>query len=213
MVRATLREIQAPGTGKTQTRRVLPQPEPGAWFDSIDKDGRAMFVKGCAYGKQRLRYRVGDRLYVREAWRTTAAYDDLSPSEMGGEESIRYEADERWEDWTPKFSTTKLGRVRQGMHMPRWASRITLTVTEVRVQQLQEITGSDAVAEGIQRFGRFYAVEGDQDWDDAELDPRAAFRLIWDSLNEARGYGWHANPWVAAYTFTPVLGNIDQVRP
>ena len=104
------------------------------------------------------------------------------------------------------------GKFRQGMHMPRWASRITLIVTDVRMQRLQEISSGDATAEGVGQ---------DSDgWHDYQMpgtqccaNARASFRTLWDSLNAVRGYGWDANPWVAAYTFRPILGNIDQVRP
>lgn len=198
MVRAILREIEQPGTGKTQTRRVLDMPP--MTFDAVFNDDGVWYVgdasTGHHYAKLPVRCRVGDRLYVREAWRTESrAYDDLSPSEMGGEETIIFEADADW-----KLNKT-VGRLRQGMHMPRSASRITLIVTDVRVQRLREITGPDAVAEGV----RSRLPENDI--------AVAEFMDLWNGLNSKRGYGWDANPWIAAYTFRPILGNIDQVRP
>ena len=71
---------------------------------------------------------------------------------------------------------------RPSIHMPRWASRITLEVVNVRVQRLQEITHEDARCEG------FDSLDG--------------FALLWDRINEKRGYGWHTNPWVWVVDFS-----------
>ena len=87
--------------------------------------------------------------------------------------------------------------------MPRWASRITLTVTDVRVQRVQDISEQDVLAEGV-------------DWKDAWEDAfvvsniKDAYRDLWNSIN-GKKHPWESNPWVAAYTFTVRLGNIDQV--
>lgn len=148
------------------------------------------FIEGPAFNP---RYAVGDRLYVREHWRTARAYDDLAPSAMGGEEPVKYEADgtEQMWGWPGLFLP---GRFRQGMHMPRWASRLTLTVTEVRVQRLQEITYPDVRAEGLVLLH--------------SEDPRDTFRALWNSLHGPDA--WGANPWVCAISFTVRHGNIDQ---
>lgn len=236
MVRAILREIEEPGTGKTQTRRVLRSQPPewanlceqpsmlnalhkwvpsGLWrWAEIDETStRALRQwpldeEGSHYW-MRLRIAVGDRLYVREAWRTESrAYDDLSPSAMGGEETIIFEADADW-----KLNKT-VGRFRQGMHLPRWASRITLTVTDVRVQRLQEISEADAIAEGAPvctvpgTIGHPLCQVGFNEMG----TPVFWFLQLFNSINAQRGYGWDANSWVAAYTFRPILGNIDQVQ-
>lgn len=222
MVRGLLREIQQPGTGKTQTRRVLKAPVGVLLSASRDPDGRwhcvfdqeASAMTGCDFFPPR--YAVGDRLYVREAWRTHRYYDDLSPSEMGGEESIVFEADHPPLDRRPHRLAD--GRTRQGMHMPRWASRVTLIVTDVRVQRLQEISGVDCIAEGAPIDPDYRDTTADQSsppmvkvngW--TWQTPRAWYHELWDSLNDSRGYGWDANPWVAAYSFRPVAGNIDQI--
>src|SRR3546814_8799302 len=97
------------------------------------------------------------------------------------------------------FPYTTLFRSRRkhpARHMPRWASRLTLEVTDVRVQRVQEITADDAEAEGI---GQAYLGQR------AIYGQHAAtfyFHELWDSLNAKRGYGWDANPWIAALTFT-----------
>lgn len=148
----------------------------------------------------RLPYAPGDRLWVREAWRTTPAYDDLSPAEMGGEEPVKYEADgsEQMWGWPDRFIP---GRFRHASFMPRWASRLTLTVTDVRVQRLQEITLGDICAEGLaQSIYDFRPVQRGFD----------AFAALWNSLH---GPGaWDANPWVCALTFSVHRCNIDQME-
>ncbi len=146
------------------------------------------------------RFAVGDRLWVREAWTTGAHLDKVSPRDISQTQSIGYLADEHEAPW--------LGRFRPGMHMPRWASRITLTVTDLRIERLQAITKVDALAEGIGQYGRFYGVE-DGDWDDACLDPREAYGVLWAKINGQAS--WYANPWVVAVSFTVEQRNIDQV--
>ena len=192
MIRAILREVSAPGTGKTQTRRVLkPRPRRTIFFDAKTA-GLEQFREPA--------YRAGDRLWVREA----ISYDRLDV-DRDGILPPWYWADGNPDagDWT---------RPKPSIHMPRWASRLTLIVTDVRVQRLQDISEDDARAEGI---------EHDQDrsrgnviaWRDY-LDRGgkcgtaiASFRSLWDSLNAERA-PWSSNPWVVAVTFRPVLGNI-----
>lgn len=82
------------------------------------------------------------------------------------------------------------------IHMPRWASRLTLEVTDVRVQRVQEISWSDAIAEGM-KDPRRAAIRIDP-----ERGPIGAFKDLWDSIN---GPGsWASNPWVWAITFRRV---------
>lgn len=98
--------------------------------------------------------------------------------------------------------------------MPRWASRLTLTVTDVRVQKLHEITCEDAEAEGIWYASQEYR-EQVCIWRDAPAVIRRLrvthFAKLWDSLNAGRGFGWDANPWVVALTFAVERRNIDGV--
>lgn len=175
---------------KTVTRRILkPQPNMGPNGMMVCLGGDAWAESdGILSGLWKLQ-EPGDRLWVREAWRSTAIYDVLSPSEMNGKEPIRYECDETWQTWGWKLAD-KHGRLRPSIHMPRWASRITLDVTEVRVQRLQDISEEDAEAEGARGsasgpWGREGLIE---DYSD-----------IWEAIH---GPGsWDANPWVAAITF------------
>lgn len=210
---------------KTQTRRVIPQPFADEYFDGeIDctfvpapaSNLSAYFRFGAsAVGGGTIRTEVytprfapGDRLWVREHWRTVTSLDSYSPAQMAdlafvaGYERpwapIRYEADGATDNLE---SCDPLGRHRQGMHMPRWSSRLTLTVTDVRVQRSQDISKDDAVAEGC-------PCQTDEEL--AGMEARGWFRDLWDSLNAKRGFGWDANPWVCAVTFTAHQRNIDQ---
>jgi hypothetical protein len=130
----------------------------------------------------------GDRLYVREA----SCVIDYR---------CRYRADEE------RFEPKDFGlRWRPSIHMPRWASRLTLTVTDVRVQRLREISEADAVAEGC---------ECDSDgWRDYQFPATQccgtaidSYRTLWNSLHGPEA--WDANPWVAAISFTVERRNID----
>ena len=174
---------------KTQTRRLLkPQPEKnsaGLWVwppyvtkvtknwdgfcqTSDEEDLKRFFTSPARKG---LPARPGDRLWVREAWAKSAS-------------GVEYRADFHDASWQ------QAGPWRPSIHMPRAASRITLTVTDVRVERLQDISEADARAEGID-----------------DCDSVCGFSELWDSL-----YGpgsWDANPWVAAIIFTTRMGNID----
>jgi hypothetical protein len=156
------------------------------------------------------RWLVGDRLWVREAWAVGACADGFSPRELdprtwrvdnGG---LWYPAD----DTVPAHPISPRGRTRPPMFMPRWASRVLLEVTDVRVQRLQEISEADAGAEGM--VGNLRAYEGLRyagggSWvapaapdyvNGMEPSRRAQFAALWDSLNVDRGFGWNVNPWV-----------------
>lgn len=209
MVRALLREIERPGTGKTQTRRVInPQPKPHPHHEPVRVEHRGgkrwvwmVHTDRPSYqfatGDWNSRYVPGDRLYVREHWRTLHKLDCLAPRDLAEDRSIiTFEADP--ERRNPLWS---FGKFRQAMHMPKWASRITLIVTDVRVERLQDCSEADALAEGIDRI--HFPERGDWGW------PQRAYAKLWDEIN---GPGaWEANPWVAAYTFKPILGHIDQI--
>lgn len=196
---------------KSQTRRVIkPQPAftpaqereivsafPGstlsqcmtqAWLDGwVDV--------ACPYGKP------GDRLWVRETWRTSVAADAMSPTMLEGQGwPVWYGCDGvvRWTGAStggPGF--TSPGKTRVSIHMPRWASRIELEVTEVRMQRLQEISEGDAQAEGAPSWPGAAALAGTYG-----TNHRANFIDLWDSINGERpGCSWDANPFVWAISF------------
>lgn len=154
----------------------------------------------CPYGKP------GDRLYVKEAWKTAQVNDALSPKQM-----IKACRDAGWKSgkaWAPieyladghrdNFDTfaKQLGRYRHARFMPSDYSRITLEVTDVQVQRLQEISVRDAIAEGAPAVPPFPASVT------APEDHLTGFRKLWESIN---GPGsWDANPWVWAVSFKVV---------
>lgn len=206
MVLAILREIKQPGTGKTQTRRVLTGncDEPPA----LVHDGQ---ISARDDGDREYRWprtkAVGDRLYVREAWHAARSLDSTPPRDIPRDADIEHAATSR------NYAEIGLkGKLRPAMFLPRWASRITLIVTDVRVQRVQEITEADAVAEGLTPdpvSGR-YLCGMDEVGPITAKSPITAFAWLWNGINGKRpGCHWQDNPWIAAYTFRPILGNID----
>jgi hypothetical protein len=197
MVRALLA-----GT-KTQTRRVvkgwaLDWLSPGNFTPEFvaDPGNRA-----CPYGVP------GDRLWVREAFRFLDCFNRDSPSKVGDLcvdagynkpwAPTHYEADGARANWMSVGTLPgkpAAGKLRPGIHMPRWASRITLEVTEVRVERLQDISDDDLAAEGIQEL-----IDAGVDHDGT---PRDTYRTLWEALNGAGS--WDANPWVWAVSFRRV---------
>jgi hypothetical protein len=216
MVRAILNDR------KTMTRRVVkPQPEPSSGMGKAWRwahhDGRRIslgprklvagsletllesMVEYCPYGK------VGDRLWVRETWKTGWGWTEPDS------ECIAYRADgeirecNTHEGWLcarlraeegPGFAMdgqNTAGRWKPSIHMFRWASRILLEVTDVRVQRVQEISHADIHAEGV--VGDTHPELGQPCRDD-EQSARIYFAELWDSLNAKRGYGWDVNPWL-----------------
>lgn len=165
---------------KTQTRRVVKPPAPFAPGDDILVEWATGQIK-CPYGQP------GDLLWVRETWAANRIFDDSSPRIVGNDHhGIWWKADHS--SYRPL--NAKPGRWRPSIHMPRWASRITLEVTGVQVEQLQEITTEDALAEGIAKH---------EQW-----TPRVQFSELWDSINAKRGYGWNSNPCVWVVEFKKV---------
>lgn len=153
---------------------------------------------------------LGDRLWVRESWQyakqqychcsqgTEAAPCDDWLAGIGCRsvrDDVVYFADEVR---TPKW--------RPAIHMPRWASRLTLVVTEVRRQRLQEISEEDAVAEGIFQHSAGWWWDG-MTPQTARSTAYGAFYCLWEMLH---GKGaWDANPEIVALSFTVHHRNID----
>jgi hypothetical protein len=243
---------------KTQTRRIIkPQPfidkmgnfctpreQGGHWNWGQQFDGRPCVRN---FVDQQIRMKRGDRLWAKETWRPH------SLGETSWDIDVVYAADSARRtindgdfgdnDWTwPKAADR--GNV-SSLFMPRWASRITLIVTDVRVERLQDISETDAVAEGCfkgKASGRVFENQaamhlGGNEW----ANGRDWFADLWDSINAKPapvkgedgkvshyiGHPWEGeprtetyrgkphhispNPWVAAYTFTVVKQNIDQI--
>lgn len=236
---------------KTQTRRILKQ-QPPEWCAN-DKPGFSAFAlkgfvefrgdypgSGPASKFIKLRCARSDLLWVREAWKAPDNLDMYTPAEIARnviDAGYHYHgpwcphltlADNmahNWEeDHRPLFSNEP-GRYRHGRFMPRWLSRLTLRVTDVRVERLNEISESDAIAEGLRGLSKDgtlvkYGIPdrdgepGNDDfgwhWQDWHKDPRRAYRRLWNSINGPDA--WEKNPWIVAITFDVIRKNIDEVE-
>jgi len=190
---------------KTQTRRVingcgeLPEFCGGRYDDKNDPSNYGWenhdlgeWITLDMFRRYRfVPYAAGDRLWVREAFTYITDNDGLR---MAGRVLYRSDGKDnsgaRWASVQPDDPEREV-LWKPSIFMPRWASRLTLTVTDVRVQRVADIDRGDAMDEGCP-----FANMADGP------DPREWFRDLWDSINAKRGFGWDVNPWVAAYTFT-----------
>jgi hypothetical protein len=178
-------------------------PISGRWTIGHSRTGA---IIGCPYGGAR------DRLWVREAFRFPSSLDRLSPADVG-EKAVDagyagpwaptlYEADgARTGSWstfhTPPTDTVP-GKLRNSLHMPRWASRITLELTEVRVERLQDISVADAIAEGAPPSHPSIDVIS-REFGYPDFTRSWYAQQLWEQIN---GPGsWKANPWVWALSF------------
>lgn len=191
---------------KTQTRRVFTrQPDPKCTeafkcADGIWRFSRPTVGHPNCYSDddRRMPIEKGDLLYVREAFRYIG---DQATCKRLGDISFRASADDLENgrfSWKP------------GIHQPRWATRLTLEVTDVRVERVRDICDDDALAEGVVLAinpiaGRDINIDGEY-WSGG---PTRMFRELWNSLNAKRGFGWGKNPWVSATTFKVHRGNVD----
>lgn len=141
---------------------------------------------------------VGDRLYVREAWGHEAP--DLDACRRGHESDgisygPYYMADANWAD-------NHTLKKRSSIHMPRWASRLTLTVTEVRIEALHDISEGDAKAEGAEPV-----ICGRDSWSTPIRSHRTGFVRLWNQIHGDKA--WLDNPHVVVLRFTVERRNID----
>ena len=173
---------------KTQTRRPVKIDMANAFDPPRGKEdvsaGYPLFEDGdgtwhkavdcCPFGQ------VGDRLWVRETW---AGWQPGSPVfKADGSDITCHKSDHLVSSWRPSI------------HMPRWASRITLEITGIRVERVQDISEDDAIAEGVvdPLFGTY------------GRNPNTLFRDAWNACYAARGLGWDVNPWVWVVEFKKV---------
>ncbi|TMJ17844.1 MAG: hypothetical protein E6G94_01230 [Alphaproteobacteria bacterium] len=193
---------------KTQTRRIIkPQPYEDAKWGTV-WEPRGKKPHSPSYSSRNVSwspiteafwdyYRnrggtpygvAGDRLWVRETWFDVRRWERETGLRSGVKENAQYRAD---------FDLPVESRVKwkPSIHMPRWASRITLEITKVRVERLQDISESDARAEGV--HGQDLPMNG----------ARFNYSLLWDSL-----YGkgaWEQNPWIWAVAFQPIAAPLN----
>jgi len=176
---------------KTQTRRIMnpqpvyevtsrgipAQPQPVyiwrpkkdcEWYawESMGFEFNPSISRDCPYGDE------GDRLWVRETWARYAYGNPKAPMGIATDTCYKADRDDLEIKWRPSI------------HMPRWASRITLEITSVRVERVQDISQLDAMAEGTQG--------------------RRSFLALWDSLYAEKGYGVEVNPWLWVIEFKKV---------
>lgn len=199
---------------KTQTRRVV-KPQPTGRVATLkagdgttflhDWNGESGKPLHCPYGAS------GDRLWVRENFALEVQVDGDQPLPRNDDRPVHRDSigwtQAHYQATDPKPELECGHRSHEGdpcpspwrpsIHMPRWASRIDLEVTEVRVQRLQGISEGDAMAEGaaaddISKVGL------------PAYSARQNFARLWDSINAERGFCWAANPWVWAITFKRV---------
>lgn len=185
---------------KTVTRRVVKQPPASGWVFG-DEYGRitsthrhkgkfgALIRRGvgtdfpeidivpCPYGQP------GDRLWVRETH--SFVPDDDEPA---GCSAVLYAAD-----------GNQYGKLRPSIHMPRWASRILLEVTAVRVERLQDVSEEQAKAEGVDGEPCDHVRQSCDDIGCSGDTAKGAFSFLWESINGAGS--WDANPWVWVVEF------------
>lgn len=216
---------------KTQTRRLLTLRGHRKFSefgpsDTTGYDWHFRRADGCwcdfRSGDLPLPYAAGDRLYVREAFCAHWCSDEA----LGGQRIRRglvkqktgnpidlsatveplsafYRADVEkpyaHSRWTP------------AIHMPRWASRLWLEVTSVRIERVQDISSCDAEAEGIAHHptARGWKHYGNPDLRCAAAE--TSFETLWDSLHGSAGERWQDNPWIVALSFEVHHGNIDAV--
>lgn len=183
---------------KTQTRRVVKPGKGWAedWRDRAYFDPKCLFHGPCLHVPvvredmpgdnvwERIPspYGIhGDRLWVRETWQKI------------GDCPVCYAAGTSGCGACPSHTW------RPSIFMKREDSRITLEVTDVRVERVQDISQADAKAEGINPV--YHDTYGDLELDAEYIDAPGGFKWLWDSINDKRGFGWDANPWVWAITF------------
>ena len=145
--------------------------------------GSPAMMEFCPYGK------TGGLIWVRE---TFSKYDD----------GLVYRATHKQLDGVTKWTPS--------IHMPRWASRLTLRITNVRVERLQDISAADAAAEGCQLdhwiTGVYPNHDPGVDYDNKQLVNK--FKNLWGSIYN----NWNDNPWVWVYEFEVIKANIDDVQ-
>lgn len=193
---------------KTQTRRlcawannpnspqlshIVARDEPG-WFG--DEEGEVQFT---------VPYVPGDKLFVREGLTL----------DVNGEPAFTYAADGSRIIWSTREQVVWLNEYSRkqcpSIHMPRWASRLWLDVSEVRVERLQDISEADAWSEGLEKHphseGWAHIYTGDVAI--TGTTAKACYSLLWDELHTKPSTRWADNPWIVAYTFTVHEGNVD----
>lgn len=188
---------------KTQTRRVIKDEIVINSADNIKVVCTdTLFYPVVAFSSGHCRrmqeikpkYALGDLLWVREKLNCTHNH------------GISYDADgeiAQDEEWQWKNENLP------AMFMPRWASRLTLRVTDVRAQRLQDISEEDAIQEGAGQYTSQSPIQRafNPEWKGSY---KRGFQVVWDNINGTES--WDANPWVWVYSFEVIKKNVDEVN-
>lgn len=204
MVRAILdgrktqtRRIMAPQPADDIERSAFPNPDAIGWKSSLKHKYGSTTAHFCPFGA------IGDRIWVRETFRVHSRATDVA--------TLVYKASERnsWTEQTHRVPVAVCNKPATpekwtpSLHMPSWASRILLEITDVRVERINSISQEDAQAEGLELTG-WRPTYSDPDSGGEVMTPYDNFAELWSSI-----YGdesWQANPWVWVIEFKRVEG-------
>lgn len=188
---------------KTQTRRVMPQPV----FDSdsgfvFSADNKHLFKNDITHAPWQegfidevCKYGVGDIIWVREPWAPVIRINSTTFKKVGSQ--YTYMAD---------LKTVIKGhdKFKSPRFMPKAAARLFLEITDIKIEQLQQINQEGAKAEGV--FKSYHRPEGHgcpphTDGSITRDCYHCSYKVQWDQINGPRGFQWDSNPWVWVYTF------------
>ena len=201
---------------KTQTRRILHLPDSakvnrqkGTYsFYECGFSAKDEPLPKCPYGVP------GDHLWVRETFQPLWVVCDVSDSDdrdykTGAGYCVNYPATDGIVEWEDYYEGGVSAACKPSIHMPRWASRITLEITDVYVDKLQNINGYQAFAEGVD-YERIDRKSGQVIESLPECGRpmqkmlRQSFAKLWNELYSERGFGWDHNPYVWVIEFKRV---------
>ncbi|EAA9058618.1 hypothetical protein HAY23_003150 [Salmonella enterica] len=196
---------------KTQTRRIMkPQPandiargtfpntEAYGWVSTMKHKFGSTTAHFCPFGQP------GDRIWVRETFRVHSRATDVA--------TLVYKSSER-QSWTEQTHRVPVSVCNKpaviekwtpSIHMPRWASRILLEITDVRVERLNTISEKEARSEGVGRLREGFWKNYQPGWTQHQISARGSFVTLWKSI-----YGdesWYSNPWVWVIEFRRIEG-------
>lgn len=164
------------------------------WIHPEDEAAGRTWENDQVLYRVRPRIEVGDLLWVRETHMILeglpgSPWPDLPHRSASGGRIVHYR---EGFDRSPPY------RWRPSIHMPKWAARLWLRVTDVRAQRLHDISEDDILSEGVtvSLVSEWTGVP----WSDIP-DLHTAWQLGWDHINAARGFGWDTNTWTWAFTF------------
>ncbi|PAW76790.1 MAG: hypothetical protein B9S32_13715 [Verrucomicrobia bacterium Tous-C9LFEB] len=226
MVKPTLADTKTNTRRAVRFPAFVENPEFNSWQDGFPEGRRAIFLGShseeffsvkCPYGQ------IGDRLWVRETWAGANTEDGPAILYRANNHRRYLMHEDAFLEADPTarggrcFDYSKTGRVdfsawagdlegedkgwKPSIHMPRWASRITLEIVDIRIERVQDISDEDSMAEGI--------IHSKWKWDCFETpdghilyrSPAQAFKELWDSINSDRGLSWAVNPWAWVIVF------------